>query len=149
MITTVLLILLNILCLLLLVKSHPRITSMGSKNDFPSFVMQHFSYQYHCRIDLWTLFSIVSCRLIVRLYVENKSNMQRKYCLTEHSEKIRLLCLTVIPLLGSDNQNGNANSANNIPNPIDTIIKSINHATNLSVQLANITLPGDYFQIQF
>jgi len=50
-----------------------------------------------------------------------------------------------MPLLGSDTQNGNANSANNIPNPIDTIIKSINHATNLYVQLANIPSTGRLF----
>lgn len=47
-----------------------------------------------------------------------------------------------IPLLSSDNQNGSANSANKIPKPIDTIIKSINHATNLSPQLANMTSKG-------
>jgi hypothetical protein len=47
-----------------------------------------------------------------------------------------------MPLLGSDDQNGDANNANNIPIPIDTIIKSINHATNLSVKLANITSIG-------
>ena len=57
----------------------------------------------------------------------------------------KLLCTTAIPLLGSDNPNGNANSANNIPNPIDTIIKSINHATNLSVQLDKITSTGRLF----
>jgi hypothetical protein len=32
--------------------------------------------------------------------------------------------------------------ANNIPIPIDTIVKSINYATNLSVKLANITSIG-------
>ncbi|MGE5684515.1 MAG: hypothetical protein ACM3ZS_05155 [Nitrososphaerota archaeon] len=62
--------------------------------------------------------------------------------MSEHSEKIKLLCTTAIPLLLSDNPNGNANSTNNIPNPIDTIIKSINHATNLSIQLDNITSTG-------
>ena len=75
--------------------------------------------------------------------------MQRKYCLSEHSEKIKLLCTTAIPLLLSDNPNGNANSTNNIPNPIDTIIKSINHATNLSIHWIISLLPDDYFQIQF
>ena len=44
-----------------------------------------------------------------------------------------------VSLLLSENQNGNANSANKIPKPIDTMIKSINHATNLSAQLANMT----------
>lgn len=47
-----------------------------------------------------------------------------------------------MPLLLSDNQNGSANSANKIPRPIDTIIKSSNHATNLSAQLANMTSTG-------
>ena len=47
-----------------------------------------------------------------------------------------------ISLLLSDNQNGSANSANKIPKPIDTMIKSINHATNLSAQLANMTSTG-------
>ena len=47
-----------------------------------------------------------------------------------------------IPLLSSENQNGSANSANKIPKPIDTIIKSTNHATNLSDQLANTTSTG-------
>jgi hypothetical protein len=44
-----------------------------------------------------------------------------------------------ISLLLSENQNGSANSANKIPKPIETMIKSINHATNLSAQLANMT----------
>ena len=44
-----------------------------------------------------------------------------------------------ISLLLSENQNGSANSTNKIPKPIDTMIKSINHATNLSAQLANMT----------
>ena len=36
------LILLNILCLLLLVKSEPKITSIGSKNDFPKLSIAAF-----------------------------------------------------------------------------------------------------------
>mgnify|MGYP003577112862 CR=1 FL=1 len=47
-----------------------------------------------------------------------------------------------ISLLLSDNQNGSANSANKIPKPTHTMIKSINHATNLSVQLANMISTG-------
>jgi hypothetical protein len=47
-----------------------------------------------------------------------------------------------MPLLKSGNQNGNDNNTNKIPRAIDTIIKSINHARNLSTQLANITSTG-------
>lgn len=47
-----------------------------------------------------------------------------------------------IPLLKSGNQNGNDNNTNKIARAIDTIIKSINHARNLSTQLANITSTG-------
>lgn len=47
-----------------------------------------------------------------------------------------------IPLLKSGNQNGNDNNTNKIARAIGTIIKSINHARNLSTQLANITSTG-------
>jgi hypothetical protein len=40
------------------------------------------------------------------------------------------------------NQNGKDNAAKSIPRPIDTIIKSISQARNLSVQLARTRLVG-------
>ena len=40
------------------------------------------------------------------------------------------------------NQNGNAINANKIAKPIETIMKSISQATNLSIQLANIISTG-------
>lgn len=109
-----------------------------------SSLLRQFWHQLCCQTCPWSLCSKVSCLLIVRLCVQSTSNIQKMQGLIEDSETAQRYCAlmlyryynwkTKMELLAMQTK---------LPSLfIDTIIKSINHATNLSLQLANITSTG-------